>query len=357
MANITVTKTTHSKVSEVDFEKIPFGKTFSDHMFVADFDGKEWTDMRVVPIAPFPMHPGNLTLHYGQAIFEGMKAFKNVDGEPVLFRPELHSQRINASAARMCMPSFPKDAFIKALEVLVDIEKDWIPTFEGSSLYLRPFMFATDEMLGVQASKTYKFVIITLPVGPYYAKPVSLKAETQYVRAIEGGVGEAKAAGNYAASLYPAKLAKDEGFDQIMWLDGKEFKYIQEVGTMNIFFVIGDTVVTPETDGAILKGITRMTIIEILKENGYKVEERKLAIDEVVAAHKSGQLKEVFGTGTAAVVSIVKSIHYKGLDMSLDTDSYQVAPFAKKHITQLRRGMIEDTKGWVRKIPSPVEAS
>ncbi|MCL4107392.1 UNVERIFIED_CONTAM: hypothetical protein GTU68_067303 [Idotea baltica] len=326
---------------------IPFGKVFSDHMFVADYKNGEWTNLEIKPIQNLSLHPSNLALHYGQSVFEGMKASVKKDGTPCLFRPEMHAKRINKSAARMCMPAFPEDLFVDAVSKLVGLEKDWIPPTDGSALYIRPFMFATDEFLGVRPSEEYKFIIMTLPVGPYYTKPVSLKAETEFVRAAIGGVGEAKAAGNYAASLYPAKLAQKQGFDQIMWLDAKEFKYIQEVGTMNIFFVIDGVIVTPQTDGAILKGITRDSFITIFKDNGYKVEERLVSIDEVFQADQDGKLEEVFGAGTAAVVSKVEKIHHNGKELNLDVSTYKVANLAYDTITGLRNGTTEDKFGWV----------
>lgn len=356
MNNLKITKVQNSAVSKVDFDNIPFGKTFSDHMYVADYINGEWTNMEIRPLSNFSIHPGNLAWHYGQSIFEGMKATRDSEGTPLLFRPEEHIYRLNASARRMCMPEFPEAAFLEAVHTLVRLEKNWIPPQEGSALYIRPFMIAMDDAIGVRPSDTYKFIICTLPVGPYYAKPVKLKAEEQYIRAAQGGVGEAKTAGNYAASLYPAKLAKEEGYDQIMWLDAKEFKYIQEVGTMNIFFVIGDEVITPETEGTILKGITRKTIIEILKDEGYKVTERRISIDEVVAAADNGDLKEVFGAGTAAVIAVVDEIKYREKVIHLDPSSYVVAPLAKGTINGLRNRSIPDSKGWVVEAGATVEA-
>ncbi|MEM9546788.1 MAG: branched-chain amino acid aminotransferase [Bacteroidota bacterium] len=356
MNNIKITKVQQSASSNVDFNNIPFGKTFTDHMFVADYINGEWTNMEIVPLSKLSIHPGNLAWHYGQSIFEGMKATRDAAGTPLLFRPEQHIYRLNASARRMCMPELPEEVFLEAVHTLVRLEKDWIPPQEGSALYIRPFMFAMDEAIGVRPSDTYKFIICTLPVGPYYPKPVKLKAEETYIRAAQGGVGEAKTAGNYAASLYPAKLAKEEGYDQIMWLDAKEFKYVQEVGTMNIFFVIGDEVITPETEGTILKGITRMTIIEILKDQGYTVTERRISIDEVMEAADRGDLKEVFGTGTAAVIAVVNEIKYREKIVHLNPDEYVVAPLAKKTINGLRNRTIEDAKGWVIEAGATVEA-
>ena len=344
---IKVTRNPNSKLHLLDFENIPFGTVFTDHMFTADYVDGEWENIGIVPFGELSIHPGNLAWHYGQSIFEGMKASKDINGNPLLFRPELHARRLNASARRMCMPDFPEDLFIDALHELIGLEKEWIPPQEGSALYIRPLMFATDEAIGVKASKTYKFLIFTLPVGPYFSRPVRLKAEQKYVRAVQGGVGEAKTAGNYAASLYPTQIAKKEGFDEVIWMDAHEFKYIEEVGTMNIFFVIGNTVVTPSTDGSILKGITRNSVIEILRDEGYSVEERDVSIDEIIDSDQQGNLKEVFGTGTAAVIAPVELISYKNQVVSLNPDKYLVAPLAKEIINKLRSGVIEDKRSWI----------
>ncbi len=355
--NIKVTKNTQSRLAGLDFDNIPFGTVFSDHMFVADYIDGEWVNCEVKPFGNLDLSPANLALHYGQSLFEGMKATKGKDGNPYFFRPEEHSERINASAARMCMPAIPKELFLDALHILIGLDSQWIPPTEGSALYIRPFLFATDEMFRVKVSDSYKFIIFTGPVGPYYAKPVKLYAEDHFVRAAIGGVGEAKAAGNYAASLLPARLANQKGYDQIMWLDAKEFKYIQEVGTMNIFFVIDGKVITPITDGAILKGITRKSIITILKDKGYEVEERLISIDEVVAASDNGTLQEVFGTGTAAVVSFVQQIHYKGKDLMLPPISKDgIASQAFTAINGIRSLAIEDTRGWMVPVKQLVNA-
>ncbi|MBP9197325.1 MAG: branched-chain amino acid aminotransferase, partial [Saprospiraceae bacterium] len=319
-----ITKTDQSSLSKVDFNNIPFGKTFSDHMFVADYIHGEWTNFEIRPVAPIPTHPGNMAWHYGQSIFEGMKATKDAEGHALLFRPEMHAKRINASARRMCMPEIPEDLFLQAIHTLVDMEKAWIPPQTGSALYIRPFMYATDETIGVKASDTYKFIIFVMPVGPYYSQPVKLLAQDTYVRAVVGGVGEAKASGNYAASLLPATMARKEGYDQVMWLDGVHKKYIQEVGTMNIFFVIGDEVITPNLDGAILAGITRDCIITLLKDKGYKVTERPITIDEVLKANEDGKLVEIFGTGTAAVIAPVEKLKYKDTVITLDMDKRNI---------------------------------
>ncbi len=346
--NITLKKVESSRLPEVDFDTIPFGKTFSDHMFVADYKDGAWTNLEIIPFGPISLSPVNLALHYGQSIFEGMKATLSKDGKPLFFRPEMHAKRINASAARMCMPDIPEDLFLEALHQLVDLDQNWIPPSEGSALYIRPLMFATDEMLGVKVSSTYKFMIMTGPVGPYYPKPVKLLVESHYVRAAKGGVGEAKTAGNYAASLLPARKANEQGYDQVMWMDSAEFKYVQEVGTMNIFFVIDGKVITPATDGAILKGITRNTILQILKAKGIPVEERLLSIDEIAAAYKEGKLDEVFGSGTAAVIANVSEIKYGDLVMEMKPiETHRIAHMIKKEITDLRSGVLEDTYNWI----------
>lgn len=345
--NIQFTPTTKSKIGDLDFDNILFGRVFSDHMFEADFIDGQWTNIAIKPFGSFSLHPATLALHYGQSIFEGMKATKHQDGTPLLMRPEEHARRLNASADRLCMERVPEELFLQAVHSLVNIEKDWIPPAKGSALYLRPFLFATDEMIGVRASDNYKFIIFACPVGPYYPKPISLLADTFHVRAVEGGVGEAKACGNYAASLLPAKMAKESGYDQVLWLDGKESKYVQEVGTMNIFFVIDNVIITPSLDGAILRGITRKSIIEILKENGHTIEERPLSIDEILLAHKDGTLSEVFGTGTAAVVAQVNRIKINDTIIDLDVKNAVVSKFAKGQIDGLRDGTVEDTRGWI----------
>lgn len=349
---IKFTPTSASKISSLDFNNIPFGQVFSDHIFMVDYKEGQWINPRIEELKPIPVHPGNLAWHYGQSIFEGMKATKDKTGQAMLFRPEMHIQRLNASAERMCMPQFPEDLFIEAVNQLVDIEKDWIPPAKGSALYLRPIMVAMDEALGVRTSSEYLFMIMTLPVGPYYPKPVSLKTEQKYVRAVDGGVGEAKTAGNYAASLKPAQMAKQAGFDQVMWLDAKELKYVQEVGTMNIFFVIDNEIITPSTDGSILKGITRNTAMTMLSDEGYTVTERKIDIQEIFDAHESGKLTETFGTGTAAVVSKVHKISHNGIEINLDQAATPIADKVKGMIDGLRYGDIEDKWDWVVPVKS-----
>jgi len=355
--NISIHPTTKSNLDAVDFDNIPFGQVFSDYMFVADYYDGEWRDLRIVPFGPITMTPANLTLHYGQAMFEGMKAFKNQAGAPVLFRPEMHAKRLNHSGERLCMPELPEELFLQALNELVGIDHAWIPTGSDSSLYVRPFMFATEEILGVRPSSSYKFIIFTAPVGPYYDKPITLIAANKYVRAVPGGVGEAKAAGNYAAGLLPTQEAHDAGYDQIMWTDNHEYKYIQECGTMNIFFIIGDTIVTPATDGAILKGITRDSLLHMLRQKGTKVEERPVSIDELVEAHKAGTLKDAFGAGTAAVIApVIEISYYESKDattpktIKLPLEGRDISVGLKKELHEMRTGIIADPNGWVHEV-------
>jgi branched-chain amino acid aminotransferase len=356
MSKIHITTTEHSRIAEIDLENLGFGRTFSDHMFVADYKDGEWHDFRIEPVHNFSVHPANMTFHYGQAIFEGLKGSKNAAGEPLLFRPEENVKRLNHSARRMCMPEFPEDIMLEALKLLIYLDRDWIPTFEGSAMYFRPFMIATDEYLGVMPSKTYKMVIIASPSGAYYAKPVNLFADDFYVRAAIGGTGEAKCAGNYAGSLYPSQLAKSKGFDQILWLDSVYHKYVQEVGTMNIFFLFeGNVLATPVTDGAILKGITRDSIIHIMREKGYDVQERLLSIDEIISEYEKGNLIEAFGAGTAAVVTHVQSITYRDKVMNFDESHWTLSKSIKQLINDLRSGKTADPYNFVLKVEEMAE--
>jgi len=346
MKDLSIHLTSESRVSKVDFHNLPFGKIITDHMFEIDFDGKQWVNPRISPVETMSIHPMNMALHYGQSIFEGMKASRSKDGTPLLFRPELHAKRMNASAKRMCMPEIPEDLFVEAIHAIVGLEQEWIPKIEGSALYIRPLMFATDEMVGVKASDTYKLLIICLPVGPYYPKPIKLLVEHHYIRAAPGGVGEAKTAGNYAAALYPSKLAREKGYDQILWLDAIEHKFVQEVGTMNIFFVFKNEIVTPATSGTILKGITRASALEILRGNGLVVNERDLSIDEILTRYQAGDLVEVFGTGTAALVANVEEIKYDDITIHLDNTNWQLSTGIRDEINGMRFGTIADKRGW-----------
>jgi len=348
---INIQKNKHSRLAEVDFEQLEFGQTFSDHMFVADFAHGEWQAPEIVPFGDFTLSPANPALHYGQAIFEGLKAYKNEDGEITIFRPEANLRRLNISADRLCMPPFPEEVFIDGLKELLRLDADWIPATPGSSLYIRPFMFATGEFLGVKPSDTYRFAIITCPVNAYYAMPLRVKVEETFARSVEGGFGFAKAAGNYAGSLYPAKKAAEEGYHQLLWTDGKTHEYFEESGTMNLMFVINDTLITPELSTSILAGVTRDTIIQLAKDRGLPVEERKVSVVEVMEAAQNGTLQEAFGCGTAAVISQIVTIGYRGTDYELPpVAERKYSPALGQELNNIRTGKVADPHGWVVKV-------
>lgn len=346
-----------SRLKEVDFNHIPFGRIFSDHMFVADYYDGAWQDFRIEPYQALNLAPATTVFHYAQTIFEGMKIMKSPDGTPILFRMDKHAARLNASAKRMAMPEFPAAMFQKGLSELVSIDHRWIPDTPDSALYVRPFMIATDPFIGVSASKTYKFIIFTAPVGAYYSEPVKLWASEEYVRAVKGGTGNVKAGGNYAGSLLPHHEAQKRGFDQVMWLDAHEHKYIHESGTMNLFFIIDGKVITPSLDsGAILPGITRDSFIHLLRARGLQVEERPISIDEVIEASNTGQLEDIFGSGTAAVVAPVDLFHYRGVDYKVPPlETRKISSQLKEDLTNLRSGKVEDTFGWTQSIQIMVE--
>ncbi len=351
---IKVLKTTNPK-QKPSADSLGFGKIFTDHMFVMDYSiEKGWHDARIVPYGPFEIDPSCMVLHYGQAIFEGLKAYRGKDGEVLLYRPFENMKRLNKSNDRLCIPEIDVDFAVEAIRQLVLLEKDWIPEGEGTSLYIRPFVFGTDPALGVHPSHTYKFVVILSPVGSYYAgglAPVKIWVESEYVRAVRGGFGFAKTAGNYAASLKAQAVAETKGYSQVLWLDGVEQKYIEEVGAMNIFFKIDGEVITPALNGSILAGITRDSVIQVLRANGYKVTERKLSIDEVHEAWKAGKLEEVFGTGTAAVISPVGELCYKDDKMVINNNEIgEVSQFLYDTITGLQKGAIEDTFNFTYKL-------
>jgi branched-chain amino acid aminotransferase len=294
------------------------------------------------------MAPASSVIHYGQSIFEGLKAYKDKNGQTTVFRPTANSQRLNKSAERMCIPEVPEELFMSALTELLKLDEQWIPSKTGTALYIRPFVFAMDDYIGIKPSDTYRFMIITCPVGGYYSEPVKVKIETEYTRAAEGGTGFAKAAGNYAGSLYPARLAQKKGYHQLIWTDAKEHKYIEESGTMNIMFVIGDTLITPEIGSTILKGITRDSVLTIARDWGMKVEERKVTVAEVVAAAKDGLLKEAFGAGTAATIAHICLIHHDGTDYELPV--VENREFSNKVLTTLdniKAGKEEDKHNWL----------
>lgn len=348
---IRVEKTSNPK--PIPEEVTSFGKIFTDHIFVMDWEeGKGWYDPRIIPNDALPYPASSSVFHYGQGIFEGLKAYKNAEGKVRLFRPEENFKRLNNSARRVAMPELDVDFALKALKELVLLEQAWIPTAKDTSLYIRPFMIANETTLGVHASKNYQFIILLSPSGPYYKNgldPVDIMIEKEYVRAVRGGLGEAKTMANYAASILAGVEAAQKGYSQVLWLDGVERAYIEEVGAMNIMFQIGDTVVTPELNGSILPGITRKSIIQIIKDWGIPMEERRLALQEVIDAGDAGTLKEVFGTGTAAVISPVKRLNYDGKDI-VATSAYDETSLSQrlyKELTGIQNGIIPDTRGWV----------
>ncbi len=345
--DIKVSRTPASRLGKTDFNNLLFGRTFSDHMFVADFEDGEWKNFEIKPYGDIAISPAASAIHYGQAIFEGIKAYKQPDGRIAIFRPLKNLERFNISAGRMCMPTVPEELFMQSIIQLIDTDRDWVPSKEGQSLYIRPFMFATDAVLGVHASEAYKFVVLTGPAGAYYSKPLRVKIETHYARAVEGGVGYAKTAGNYASSLYPTKQAQKEGFDQIIWTDAKDHAYIEESGTANVMFVINDTLITPSTRDTILDGVTRHTIIDLANSWGMKVEERRVTVEEIVAAAKNGTLQEAFGAGTAATIAHISEIGYEGEIYTLPDPALRTfSNKALKALNGIRYGLIPDEFGW-----------
>ena len=352
VSNIAIERSKESKLSNVDFNNIQFGKQFSDHMFTADYKDGEWENLKISPYEPITLSPACAAIHYGQSVFEGMKAYKNEEGEVFLFRPEENAKRINKSAERLCIPTVPQDLFMEALKQLIKIDSDWVPAVDGCSLYIRPFIFASEELLGVRPAEEYKFMIFTSPVSGYYDDEIHVKIETEYSRASEGGVGFAKAAGNYAAALYPAKIGEAQGFRQLIWTDAKEHKYIEESGTMNIMFHIGDTLLTPFTDlKTTLAGITRDSVLTLAKDLGIKVEERKVSIEEVVTAMRNGELKDAFGTGTAATLAQISSITYNDERFELPPlETRSLSNEIGQIIQDIKRGKGEDVHNWIHKI-------
>lgn len=346
--DIRTQKTDKSRLHELDKNNIEFGKVYSDHMLIADYVDGAWNQAEIIPYGDMSMSPATSFFHYGQAIFEGVKAYKDPEGNPIIFRPQDNWKRMNRSAHRMGMPGIPEELFMEGMRQLIDLDKEWIPEADRTSLYIRPFMMAIDEFIGIKPTTRFRFMIITSPAGPYYAEPVSIFVDENYVRAFPGGVGYTKAAGNYGGSMYPMTEVRKKGYHQILWMDGFEHKYVQEIGTMNVFFVLGDTIVTPELSDTILEGITRDSVITILKEHGYKVEERPLHIDEIVEAYNAGQLREAFGTGTAASIAPIADLTYREQKMALPPqEDWTLAPWLREELNAIRYGRKPDTRGWV----------
>jgi branched-chain amino acid aminotransferase len=351
---ITITRNEKLK-AKPDDDSLGFGTLFTDYMFNMDYDlQKGWHNPRIEPYGSIVMDPATMFLHYGQGIFEGLKAYRTESGRIQLYRPQENISRLNRSCRRLCIPEVDEDFALDAMKQLIELEKDWVPGAPETSLYIRPTIIAMDPFLGVRASHTYRYFIILSPVGAYYPEgfnPIKILVTSDYVRAVRGGVGEAKTPGNYAASLLAGEQAHDAGYTQVLWLDGVEQKYLEEVGSMNIFFVIDDEIITPALNGSILPGITRKSVIELAKHWNEKVSERKISIDELMQAHTAGRLKEVFGAGTAAVISPVGQIKYKDQVITINDD--QTGPVAKKYyqaITDMQYGKADDPMGWIETV-------
>ena len=344
---VKITENSHPRLASTVFKDIAFGKIFTDHMFMADFEGGEWKNLQILPYGPIPMSPAISALHYGQAIFEGMKAYRLPNGEISVFRADKNFERFNISADRMSMPIIPEEVFMQGVAALIGIDKGWVPTQENYALYLRPVMFATESSLGVRPSETYKFVILASPTGPYYTKALKVKIETKYTRANEGGVGYAKTAGNYARSLYPFAEAQKEGFDQLIWTDSATHSLIEESGAANVMFVLDGKLITPAIGETILNGVTRDTIIALAKNKGITVEERKVTVKEIIAGAKNGTLTEAFAVGTAATVTQIGEIGYNGeLYQLSDSATRTISTGIAKELNDIRNGLVEDRFGW-----------
>jgi branched-chain amino acid aminotransferase len=346
---IKVNKISESRIAQFDENNIQFGRLYSDHMLVAHYENGAWGNPEIVPYGNLSLSPATTFMHYGQAIFEGVKAYKDANGKARIFRPEDNWKRMNKSAERMAMPDVPKEIFVDGMKKLIEIDQAWVPGSDGCSLYIRPFMIATDEFVGVRPATKFTFLIITSPAAAYYSKPVSIFVHDEYVRAFPGGIGFTKAAGNYGASMYPDQQIKKMGYDQILWTDGFEHKYVQEIGTMNVFFVIGDKVITPDlVGGTILAGVTRDSVITLLKEKGIVVEERPISIDEIESAYRNGTLKEAFGTGTAASVAPIGKLTFHTEVMQLrPVEEWDIMNWIKTSLDDIRYGRIEDKHGWI----------
>lgn len=355
MLNIRVEKTTSPKAKPAADNPLVFGTIFTDHMFVMNYEtGKGWHDARIVPYQNISLEPSAMVFHYGQEMFEGLKAYRTEDGRTLLFRPDKNAERANMSNRRLCIPEIPVEEFVQAVEAVVKVDEDWIPEKPGTSLYIRPFVIATDPALGVRPSNTYLFIIILSPVGPYYPEglnPVKIWIEDEYVRAVRGGIGEAKTGGNYVASMAAQMKAHDDGYSQVLWLDGVERKYIEEVGAMNIFFKVDGKVLTPELNGSILPGVTRNSCLALCREWGYEVEERKITAEELLEACESGKMEEVWGTGTAAVISPVGHLRFaEHVEQIKDGGIGELSQRLYDTITGIQLGKIEDTHRWTLEV-------
>lgn len=340
-----------SRLQDIDENNLNFGRVFSDHMFMADYSQGEWNNLRIVPYGKMEFSPALMTLHYSQTIFEGLKAYRSDSGNINLFRPLRNWERLNRSAERICMPSIPEEVFMGGLIELLRQDSNWVPRQEGQTLYIRPFMIATDEFIGLKASETYRFIIITSPVASYYANPVKVKIETHFTRAVEGGTGYAKTGGNYAASLYPAKLAKEEGYDQLIWTDGRSHQYIEEAGTMNLMFKVDNKIITASLGDSVLPGVTRDSVLQLARDKGIVVDERKVSVKEIIEYAQNGKIEEVFGVGTAATVAPIALIGYEGKNYPMPQINENTFAFqAKQTLINLCKGRESDKFGWIYQV-------
>ncbi len=347
---IKINKVTESRINQIDWDNLPFGREFSDHMLVMNYTNGEWQTPEIKKFESLNLHPATSAIHYGQSVFEGMKATRSDDGEVLLFRPDMNAKRFAESCERMCMPVLPEELFVDLVKKIVEVDKDWVPSKEGYSLYIRPFLFATDEFIGIKPSDNYTFVIFTCPVGVYYSKAVNVKIEEFYTRASKGGVGRAKTAGNYAASLYPAKKGQEEGFDQLIWTDGVEHKYIEESGTMNVVFEIDGVLISPDEESdTILRGITKRSVAQVAQHFNIPFEERKITVEEVVKALKEGRLTDAFGAGTAATIAPIAKIGYRGEIYEIPNERKNSNKI-KTFLNDLKAGKEEDVFNWLVKI-------
>ena len=342
-----ITKTQKSRLANINFNKLEFGRTFSDHMLMCKFQKGHWQEVEILPYQPLSFAPGTHVFHYGQAVFEGMKAFKNEQGQTLLFRPEANMNRLNQSAKRLCMPSIPSSIFMDGLKSLLKLDEQWIPEGNAKSLYIRPFMISNSEFIRATPADEFTFFIITSPSASYYSGEVHLKVEEKFARSVEGGTGFAKAAGNYAAAFAPTKKAQQAGFTQIIWTDAFEHQYIEESGTMNIMFRINNTLITPALSESILAGITRDSILKIAKEKGISVEERKIAISEIMEAHQNGTLQEAFGVGTAVTVNPINSITFRDEKIEIEAIGNSYANQLKAELQNIQQGVCPDTHNWI----------
>ncbi len=353
-----IEKIAESRFDNSVFDSTVFGKDFSDHMLIAEYENGKWSEMKIVPYGPISVTPAAMSFHYGQAIFEGMKAFKNEEDEVFLFRPDKNLERFNKSAERLNMPQVPDEFFMEGIQALIDIDRQWVPKKQNTSLYIRPTMFATEEAVSARSSEKFIFAVLTAYAPAYYTKPLSVKIADYYSRSASGGVGFAKCAGNYAASFYPTEKAKEEGYDQVIWTDSNEHKFIEEAGTMNVMVRIGNTILTAPTSERILNGVTRDSVLTLAKDNGYDVEIRPVTVQEMYDAYQKGELKEVFGCGTAVVINVYDAVGFGEERASLpklaDEDSFGLQ--LKKKLNDIQYGLVEDPYGWRIKVEELQEA-